>query len=205
MTNTDLQEKVRLVKLHLRGVMNGVVSQSIRDRGVNYRLIFGVDIPRLQQLSEEIEHSADLASALWKEDVRECRLLATMIYPPTEFCTELADIWIEQMKYPEEAECAVMFLFSKVKGMSSKLFEWISSEQSTYQHCGWLLLGRYLSMKLQLSKRDTDEIFDHAESALKCSNGQVRNAAYKTLMKLMEVGDEEERRGEKILENLMHS
>ena len=43
-----LSDRLRHIKLSLRGVMNGVTSASMRQKGLNYKLIFGVELPRLR-------------------------------------------------------------------------------------------------------------------------------------------------------------
>ena len=79
-------------------MMNGPLSQSLREKGVGHRVIFGVELPRLQSFSEEIEHSYTLALALWHENIRECRLLATMIMPHNALTADEADTWAEEIK-----------------------------------------------------------------------------------------------------------
>ena len=50
--------------------MNGVISTSMRQKGMNYKLIFGVPIPEIKHIAAAHEPDAELARALWKEDVR---------------------------------------------------------------------------------------------------------------------------------------
>ena len=59
--------------------MNGPVSQSMREKGLAYKVNFGVELPRLREMAEEWPHNYELAAALWKENIRECRLLAGML------------------------------------------------------------------------------------------------------------------------------
>lgn len=101
------EEIVRDIKRSLRGVMNGITSRSMRDKGLAYKVNFGVELPRLCRLAEEFPHDYHLAAALWKEDIRECRLLAAMLMPSETFGEDLADLWVEQMRFVEEAECTV--------------------------------------------------------------------------------------------------
>ena len=110
--NTQLAEQLRMIKRSLRGVMNGPVSASMREKGLNYKIIFGVELPRLQAMANEFPHTYELAAALWKENIRECRLLAGMLMPTESMDAELARIWVEQMQFVEEAECTVLYLFS---------------------------------------------------------------------------------------------
>ena len=90
-------EKLQLIKRDFRSLMNGTAAASLREKGLHYRLIFGVEWPQLMRLSAEIGKDHDLAQALWKEDIRECRLLAGLIQPVETFSLGLADVWIETM------------------------------------------------------------------------------------------------------------
>ena len=42
MVSNDLNEQLRTIKRSLRGVMNGPVSHSMREKGLTYKVNFGV-------------------------------------------------------------------------------------------------------------------------------------------------------------------
>lgn len=50
--------------------MNGAVSQSMREKGLVYKLNFGVELPRIKGIAAGYEKDHSLAQALWKEDIR---------------------------------------------------------------------------------------------------------------------------------------
>ena len=111
--NTELLSKVKQIKQSFRQMMDGSVAQSMRDKGVNYSLNWGATLPRLREMADELKASLqepamytlyDLSLALWKENVRECKILATMIMPPDEILPEVVDIWMEQTETQEIAE-----------------------------------------------------------------------------------------------------
>lgn len=183
-------------------MMNGPVSASMRSMGLSYKVNFGVEQPRLREFAEQLPHTYELASALWKEDIRECRILAGMVMPAERFDSQLAEVWVEQMRFPEEAECTVMNLFVHLKDASDKAFEWMASERELNQMCGFLLLARLLMKGARLSERDEQEYLDHTEAALKGSSAAVQTAARKCLMKFMDQGDREEQLAEEMLQRL---
>ncbi len=94
----DIHDVVNEIKQSFRLMMDGAVAQSMRDKGLNYHLNWGATLPRLQAKAEEIRllvigsrllvndsslptlHSSlyDLSIALYKENVRECKILASM-------------------------------------------------------------------------------------------------------------------------------
>ena len=43
----DIQETIRQIKKELRLAMNGIASSYMRENGMNYKLNFGVELPRL--------------------------------------------------------------------------------------------------------------------------------------------------------------
>ena len=176
--DTELAEQLRHIKRSLRGVMNGPVSASMRDKGLAYKVIFGVELPRLQQMAADLPHTYELAAALWKENIRECRLLAGMLMPTERMDADLATLWVEQMQYIEEAECTVLHLFSHEAWASVKAYEWIASDSEMFQLCGYLLLSRLFMQGSVPNNRDAQEFIDQAAPTAKhgrtCSRQSTR-------------------------------
>ena len=63
---SPVEDWVRHVKRSLRGMMNGPVSASMRSKGQTYKVNFGVELPRLREMAEELPHTFSLAIALWR-------------------------------------------------------------------------------------------------------------------------------------------
>lgn len=112
-----MQEQIRDIRKRLRLAMNGVISTSMREKGMNYKLIFGVPFPELKQIAQDYKEqaSADLAEALWKEDVRELKILATMLYPYDQFTQAKAEEWVSTIPYMEIAEQLARNLLCKIE------------------------------------------------------------------------------------------
>ena len=190
---------MQLIKRDFRSLMNGTAAASLRERGLHYRLIFGVEWPQLMRLSAEIGKDHDLAQALWKEDIRECRLLAGLIQPVETFSLELADVWIETMHYPEEAQYTVLSLFQHLPHVSEAAFNWIARSEEMYRLCGWLVLARLFMKGLPLNTRSEDEFIDQAETSLQDPSLAVRVAARNAVLKYSLIGEREEHRVGKII------
>ena len=192
-------EKLQLIKRDFRSLMNGTAAASLREKGLHYRLIFGVEWPQLMRLSAEIGKDHDLAQALWKEDIRDCRLLAGLIQPVETFSLELADVWIETMHYPEEAQYTVLSLFQHLPHVSEAAFNWIARSEEMYRLCGWLVLARLFMKGLPLNTRSEDEFIDQAETSLQDPSLAVRVAARNAVLKYSLIGEREEHRVGKII------
>ncbi len=194
------EEQIKNIKLSLRACMNGPVSQSLRDRGLNYRVIFGVEWPRLVEIAAQYDKDHKLAAALWKENIRECRLMAPLLQPIDSFDDELADVWVEDMHYPEEAQYCSMVLFQKLPGASELAFRWIASNADMKQLCGWLLMTRLFMRNKPLMKQSEDEFADQADCALCSANVHVRQATRNAILKYALIGKREEHRVKALLE-----
>ena len=72
----DVHETIKEIKAKFRLYMNGVISQSMRDKGMGYKLNFGIEYPRIKEIAAGYQPDHELAQALWKEDIRECKIMA---------------------------------------------------------------------------------------------------------------------------------
>lgn len=179
----ELQELLKDIKTQFRLAMNGVVAQSMREKGLNYKMNFGVELPRLKEIASLYEKNHDLAQALWKENIREAKILAGMLQPIDSFYPEIADIWVEDMQYPEIAEITCMTLFQHLPYAPAKAFEWIADEREFFQMCGFLLAARLLAKGLVLNERAEAEFLDQAQSTVLSELPYPRKAAILALKK----------------------
>ena len=183
MENTAIREKVKEIKQSFRLMMDGAVAKSMRDKGLNYKLNWGATLPRLRQKADEIGYNYDLAIALWKEDVRECKIIATMIMPPDEVLPEVIDIWMEQTTEQEIAEQAAFNLYQHLPYAPEKAYQWMASEKELYQLCGFHILSRIFMAKREPNERGINEFIDQAVAALRGESIAVRKAALSTIQR----------------------
>ena len=182
----NVQERILEIKQKLRLNMNGVASTSMREAGIGYKLNFGVGIPGLKQIASEFEKDSELASALWKEDIRECRMLAALVYPEDRFLPDLADLWIEQIEFPDLAEVCSMYLFSRMRGASEAAFRWIASDNSMARYCGFLTMAHLLRKGREMGPRYVQELKDQAQAATEGGDILCAQAARNVLNSLEE-------------------
>jgi len=184
----EVQDKVKEIKQSFRQMMDGVVSKSMRDKGAAYKLNWGATLPRLQAKAEEIGKNYDLAIALWKENVRECKILATMIMPPDEVLPEVIDIWMEQTTSQEIAEQAAFNLYQYLPYAPEKAYTWMASDKPLHQLCGFHILSRLFMKKQEPNERGINEFIDQALVALQGDSLMVRKAAMSAVQRFSELG-----------------
>ena len=65
MITDQTHEKLKQIKQSFRLLMNGVASQSMREKGVSYKINWGIPVPELQKMAVEYGKDYDLAIELW--------------------------------------------------------------------------------------------------------------------------------------------
>lgn len=201
----ELSEQLREIKTQLRLSMNGAVSQSMREKGLVYKLNFGVELPRIKTIAAAYGKDHALAQALWKEDIRECKILAGMLQPVESFLPEIADIWVENIRNIEIAELTCMNLFQHLPYAPAKSFHWIATEDEYTQVCGFLTIARLLMKKGDMDERVGNEFLDQAVTAFLSDAYHVRNAAMTAIRRFMQHSQENAFRVCRKVENMKDS
>jgi 3-methyladenine DNA glycosylase AlkD len=184
----DINQQVKEIKQSFRLMMDGMVAKSMRDKGLEYKLNWGATLPRLREKADEIGKNYDLAIALWKENVRECKVLATMIMPAERMLPEVADIWMEQTPNLEIAEQAAFNLYQYLPYAPAKAYTWMASEKELYQLCGFHIISRLFMNKQEPNERGINEFIDQALVALQGPSIPVKKAAMSAIQRFAELG-----------------
>jgi 3-methyladenine DNA glycosylase AlkD len=182
-----IEDQIKEIKQSFRQMMDGSISQSMRDKGVNYHLNWGATLPRLRAKADEIGKNYDLAIALWKENVRECKILATMIMPAEQILPEVVDIWMEQTDSIEIAEQAAFNLYQHLPYAAEKAYLWLASPEDLPQICGYHILSRLFMNKQEPNERGINEFIDQALVALQSNNVSLRKAAMQSVIRFSEL------------------
>ena len=82
--------------------MNGVVSESMSS--LEYRLNYGVSLPRIIELSQRFPKDTLLANCFWNTNCRELKIMATLLYPEDKFSEEVFYQWLPKCSTMELAE-----------------------------------------------------------------------------------------------------
>ena len=194
----DLNQQIKEIKQSFRLMMDGMVAASMRNKGANYKLNWGATLPRLRDKAEELKqmfnvsclmfNQYDLAIALWKENVRECKILATMLMPADQMLPEVVDIWMEQTDSQEIAEQASFNLYQYLTYAADKAYTWMASDKELYQLCGFHILSRLFMNKQEPNERGINEFIDQALAALEGDSLMVKKAAMNAMIRFAELG-----------------
>lgn len=187
-STTPIVQQVQQIKQSFRQMMDGATAKSMRDKGLDYHLSWGATLPRLRQMADELGNNYELAIALWKENVRECKILATMLMPPDEVLPEVIDIWMEQTPTLEIAEQAAFNLYQHLPYAAEKAYQWIASTEDLYQICGYHVLSRLFMQGREPNDRGISEFLDQAIAALHSPTVSLRKAAMQCILHFADLG-----------------
>lgn len=183
-------DKLKKIKQSFRLAMNGTAAQSMREKGLDYKINWGVSLVDLKKMAAEYGKDYGLAIELWKENIRECKILATLIMPADRMAPEIADIWMEQTHSQDMAEMAAFNLYQHLPYAPMLAYKWIADARDIYQICGYHILSRLFINGQEPNERGLNEFIDQAIAALQSDNAGLRHAASTALQRLAGLGDE---------------
>lgn len=186
----ETKEKLKRIKSGFRLLMDGAASRFMRDKGLGYKINWGIGIPALKGIASEYGRDYELAVELWKEDIRECKILATMMMPPSEMKADMVSLWMGSMPNQEMAEMASLYLFQYIDGAKDFALKWLSSDDDVVLVCGYQVLSRLFMKMEQLDARDINEYIDQALSAVNSTNAGVRRAVVNSLLRFCSVSED---------------
>lgn len=193
MPHSEQQERVRKtandIRRAFRLLMNGVASQSMRQKGSTYHVNWGIQLPQLKEMAAQYEQDSQLAVLLWKDDVRESKIMATLLMPHGEMLPDMMELWMQQTPNMEMAEMAVINLFQYAETAPLFAYRWMASERELERYAGFLLIGRLFMQGREPNERGIQEFLDQALTAMEGDSMPLRKAAYTAVMKFADLGD----------------
>ncbi len=187
MNQEALHERVKEIKRSFRLMMDGSIAASMREKGVNYKLNWGATLLRLREKANEIGEDYQLAIELWKENIRECKILATMIMPAKKMLPEVAEIWMEQTETVEIAEQAAFNLYQHMDAAADLAYKWIASPRELDQLCGYHILSRLFMKGQSPNERGINEFIDQAITSFSSENLSLKKAVMQSLIHFSEL------------------
>ena len=191
--NEETHQKLMKIKRSFRLLMSGPTSQSMTQKGLGYKINWGVPFIELKKMALEYGKDYELAIELWKEDIRECKILATLIMPAEKMLPEITDIWMEQVKSQEMAEMLAFNLLQHVDYAPAIAYEWIATDKTLYEISGFQLLARLFANGQEANERGINEFLDQAAVALQGDNMGIKHAAANCVLRFADLGEEYEK------------
>ncbi len=116
----------------LRSLSNKKNVESMRKFGIISRAeILGVPKPKLRKLAREIGINHDLALMLWRTNVHEARILATMIADPRKLDDKVLEEWLTGVDNWDLADQLVLNLLWRMNNALEKAVDGVGDPKNT--------------------------------------------------------------------------
>lgn len=127
----------------IRKQMNGALLDTFRYYGSDYGVNYGVTIHTLRDIARSVGEDDDLARFLYRQQVRELRLIAAWIASPDRVKTlEDLQFWAVGIVNSEVAEQLAQALLSRIADIDMLLTEWCCGDNELLAYAALLAASR---------------------------------------------------------------
>lgn len=198
---SSVDDDVKKIKHSFRLFMNGVASSSMRDKGLEYKINWGIPVTRLRDMAAQYAPSVALAERLWESDVRECKILATMLMPAERFSESMALSWLSACNNQEMVEMLVFNLVQNMPGVETFVVSLLHSDEPNASLAALHLVSRLVAR--QNVAFMTDEVVgSFAQLVVKALNGTDAVLKHAALNSVTRYVDRELKGADKVVELL---
>lgn len=145
----------------------------------------GISLPVLREISKSLKKQSNrhaLAKTLWKSNIHEAMILASMLADPKQFSAEEMDSWTHQFYSWDLCDQVCTNLFHKTPYYLEKAFAYSYHSEEFVKRCGFVLMVQYTvhhkkesdEMCLQFLKRIEEEAGDERNFVKKALNWCLR-------------------------------
>ncbi len=154
----DREQHIRSIRTQLRRYMNGVASAGMRQKGIVYRMNFGVSPDKLRAIAATLPSDMQLAVTLWQEDIREFKILATYVCPVEELTPEQAEAWAGMITHQEIAEQFTANLARRLPFAPALVYSLMARREEYVRVTGFLLLTRLFADGWKADETEAGEL-----------------------------------------------
>lgn len=142
------------LRRQLFAMRNGVVADALRKGGCAQRIIFGVNLPQLQEIATSHGYDRDSARVLWRStNSRESMLLAIMLVNPYEFGRAEAKEWIKESPSCEILDVLVLKLLSRMPSKTELLNDIAGADGLNCRYAAMRLAWRLIGSNNSLAEK----------------------------------------------------
>ena len=139
--NEHIENQIKSIRRAIYLSMNGICAENIDNSGLEYKQNFGVAWTRLVEIAQNYTPDYTLAYRLWLLPIRETKLLATLLCPPTELTAERLTEWQEGISTIELAEIFAFSLLRKTT-LTEQILQLEKSDNSLLRLTAYHTLAR---------------------------------------------------------------
>lgn len=139
--------RMQTIKRRFFAMRNGIIADTLRKAGLDYRMIFGLNLPQIVEIADAQPKDAAFAEELWADRrTRESMLMAPMLYPADEMDASTASRWLAEAPTTEVADVLCLKLLRFIPGAADIAADGITSDSP---------MTRYASLRLMFNLLNT--------------------------------------------------
>lgn len=139
----------------LREKSNPKYLEGMKRFGIDSTKALGIPLPELRKIARVIKKDHELALALWKTNLHEARILASLIDDPALVTEEQFDGWTNDFYSWDLCDQVCGNLFDRTPFAVEKAFAYSLREEEFVKRAGFVLMAEYAVHQ----KKAADEIF----------------------------------------------
>ncbi|MFH2143479.1 MAG: DNA alkylation repair protein, partial [Bacteroidota bacterium] len=126
--------------------------------------LYGIKIPDLRGLAKKIGTDHKLAEELWKYEIHEAKLLATMIADKAKIDNQLMESWVLDLYSWDICDQLIMNYFGLSPMAKAKALEWCTRPEEFVKRAGFVLMAKIVVSDKKASDEDFYDFFDYLKS-----------------------------------------
>jgi len=138
----EMKDIVKEIKKKLRTRENGPAAEAMENLGIKYKKNHGLSVRQIKDIAADYLNNHELAIELYKEDIRELRIMSFIVENAQTVSVEQIDEWVNALTNTEQAEQIAINLIVFNPKFYSKVFEWAESSNEYVRRTAFVLIAR---------------------------------------------------------------
>ena len=139
----------------LRQASNPANLEGMKRFGIDTTHAIGVSIPPIRALAKKIKKNHELALELWKTNIHEVRILASMVDDPAQVTAAQIDEWVKDFNSWDICDQVCGNLFDRTPYAIPKIKEFTAREEEYVKRAGFTLIAEFAMH----NKTAADDVF----------------------------------------------
>lgn len=145
--------------------------------GISTENTFGISIPELRKLAKKIGKDHNTAQELWKSEIHEAKILASMVDKPKLVTEAQMEEWVKDFDSWDVCDQVCNNLFRKTSFASQKAVDWSERQEEFVKRAGFVLMA---TTAVHDKKLDDEKFIEYLE-IIKNKSDDQRNYVKKAV------------------------
>ena len=182
---------MQIIKRRFFAMRNGIIADTLRKAGLDYRMIFGLNLPQITEIAADLPKETALAEELWADRrTRESLLLAPMLYPAIGMDADTATRWMSEVPTTEVADVLCLKLLRYTRSALDTAISAMTSDVPMMRYTALRLMLNLLNLSATPAGREAglpapgdlaDTLSPFAEAELATAEPVTRGVAAQLL------------------------